>query len=98
MVHTTSTMGEVKMEDDKGIAIGIYELAFLADLVASYLFEITRHHFKNTLFYGIYRDNRIVIFKEKTLMNKQLNGLLISRQQSINWQKPISSNLQHQCG
>ena len=31
--------------DEKGLAIGRYKSSFLADLVASYLFEMSRHKF-----------------------------------------------------
>jgi len=49
-------------KNDKGLAIGGYESAFLADLVASFLLEKTNNHFKNTQFHGIYRDDGIVVF------------------------------------
>jgi len=49
-------------KNDKGLAIGGYESAFLANLVASFLLEKTNNHFKNTKFHGIYRDDRIVVF------------------------------------
>ena len=41
-------------EDDIGLAIGGYESAFLADLVASFIFEKTKTFFNNTKFRDIY--------------------------------------------
>ena len=39
------------------VAIGGYESAFLADLVASYTFEKVRVHFHPTIYHGIYMDD-----------------------------------------
>jgi hypothetical protein len=47
---------------DKGLTIGGYESAWLADLVAAYVLEKTKHLFLGTVFYGIYRDDGLVIF------------------------------------
>ena len=40
--------------EEQGLAIGGYESAFLADLVASYLFEKTSQIFRPTIYHGIY--------------------------------------------
>ena len=50
-------------QNDKGLAIGGYESAFLADLVASYLLEMTKHHFTNTRYHGIYQDDDMILFQ-----------------------------------
>ena len=47
----------------QGLATGGYGLAFLADLFASYIFEKAKAHFHPTIYHGIYRDNRLVVFK-----------------------------------
>lgn len=62
-------------QNDKCLAIGRYESAFLANLVASFLLESTNHHFKNTKFHHIYRDDGIVIFDHKKRFNKLANWL-----------------------
>ena len=54
--------GEEDVEERR-LTIGGYELAWLADLVASYILENMKEHFKETHFKGIYCDDRIVIFK-----------------------------------
>ena len=57
--------------ETKGLAIGGYESAFLADLVASYLFEKCSNQFKEVLWKGIYRDNGLLVFKgKKSLSHK----------------------------
>ena len=50
-------------KEEQGLAIGGYELVFLADLVASYLFEKAKAHFQPTIYHGIYRDDCLVVFK-----------------------------------
>ena len=60
---------------DKGLAIGGYESAFLADLVASFLLEKTNHHFENTKFHGIYRDDGLVIFNDNKRFDELANWL-----------------------
>eukprot|EP00957_Ditylum_brightwellii_P052072 3949734-Ditylum_brightwellii.AAC.1 len=46
-------------DEDIGLAIGGYKLAFFADLIASYLFEMTAEHFTDVIIHGIYRDDGI---------------------------------------
>ena len=50
---------------EQGLAIGGYESAFLANLVASYLFKKSKAHFYPTIYHGIYRDDGLVVFKGK---------------------------------
>eukprot|EP00957_Ditylum_brightwellii_P173391 13201509-Ditylum_brightwellii.AAC.1 len=52
--------GQVMGDEDVALAIGAYEAAFCADVVASYVFEMTEVMFMQTQYRGIYRDNRIV--------------------------------------
>jgi hypothetical protein len=49
--------------NDKGLTIGGYESAWLADLVAAFVLENTQHMFKMTAFDGIYRDDGLVVMK-----------------------------------
>ena len=51
--------------DEKGLAIGGYESAFLVDLVAAYLFDLCSDNFNITKFYSIYRDDGIIVFRGK---------------------------------
>jgi hypothetical protein len=51
-----------KDPDEKGLAIGGYESAWLADLVGAYILANTKQHFKEVSFYGLYRDDGIRIF------------------------------------
>jgi hypothetical protein len=56
--------GEADVEE-KGLTIGGFESAWLADLVASYLLENAVEVFKPAAFKGIYRDDGFVVFKKK---------------------------------
>ena len=51
--------------EEQGLAIGGYEYAFLADLVASYLFERASPIFQPTIYHGIYRYEGLVVFQGK---------------------------------
>ena len=51
--------------EEQGLAIGGYEYVFLADLVASYLFEKAPPIFRPTIYHGIYQDDGLVVFKGK---------------------------------
>ena len=50
-------------KEEQGLAIGGYESAFLANLVASYLFEKAKTNFHPTIYHRIYRDDILVVFK-----------------------------------
>eukprot|EP00957_Ditylum_brightwellii_P185353 14113545-Ditylum_brightwellii.AAC.2 len=50
-------------DEDIRLAIGRYKSAFLADIVASYLFKMTNAHFTEAIIRGIYHDDRLVVFK-----------------------------------
>eukprot|EP00957_Ditylum_brightwellii_P102201 7790715-Ditylum_brightwellii.AAC.1 len=49
-------------DEDAALAIRAYELAFLADIVASYVFEETEECFSECIYRGIYRDDGLVVF------------------------------------
>jgi hypothetical protein len=49
--------------NNKGLTIGGYESAWLADLVAVFVLENTQHMFKTTTFDGIYKDDGLVVMK-----------------------------------
>ena len=50
--------------EEQGLAIGEYESTFLADLVASYLFEKSISNFRLTICHGIYKDDGLVVLKK----------------------------------
>ena len=50
---------------EKGLTIGGYESAFLADLVAAYILENTQQFFDEAKFDGIYRDDGLVVLNGK---------------------------------
>ena len=52
----------VREREEQGLAIGWYESAFFADLVASYLFEKAKANFHPTTYRRIYRDDSLVLF------------------------------------
>ena len=47
--------------EEKGLTIGVFESAFFAYLVASYILEISEDHFEDSTYNGIYRDDGIDI-------------------------------------
>jgi hypothetical protein len=49
----------------KGLTIGGYESALLADLVAAYIFENSKDLFLNAIYIGTYIDDGLSITKEK---------------------------------
>ena len=51
--------------EEKGLTIGGYESAWLADLVGAYILENTQQHFTETSYHGLYRDDGFAIFKGK---------------------------------
>ena len=77
MISTLLTFGgehfEYSDEDikTKGLTIGGYELAFHADLVASYLFENYNNTFKEVLWNGMYIDYGLLVFNG----NKSLSDI-----------------------
>ena len=51
--------------EEQVLAIGGYESDFLADLVASYLFEKSKLNFRPIIYHGIYQYDGLVVFKGK---------------------------------
>ena len=57
-------------------------MAFLADLVASYLFEKAKAHFNPTIYHGIYRYDGLVVFKGQKSI-KEIKDWLDKFQQTV---------------
>ena len=54
----------------RGLTIGGYESAWLANLVAAWILENNEKLFRRTsLYHGIYRDDGLIIFKDKWTIN-----------------------------
>ena len=51
--------------DEKGLTIGGYESAWLADLVGAYILANTEQHFTQTSYQGLYRDDGFSVFNGK---------------------------------
>ena len=51
--------------DEKGLTIGGYKSAWLADLVAGYVLENCGRHFREAKYHGIYPDDGILVFPGK---------------------------------
>ena len=69
--------------EEQGLAIVGYESAFLADLVASYLFKEAKANFRPTIYHGIYRDDGLVVFKGMKKAS-EINDWLEEFQQTVN--------------
>jgi len=75
--------GQGRDPDNQGLAIGGYESAFLANLVASYILKKCSNEFKNTLYRGIYRDDGLIVFNSK-LTQHQVTNWLMKFQKQVN--------------
>ena len=74
--------GEKK--EEQGLAIGGYELDFLSNLVASYLFLRKPMIFSNQKnYHGIYQDYGLVVFRVKKSV-KEIKYWLEEFQQTVN--------------
>jgi hypothetical protein len=52
--------------DEKVLTIGGYESVWLAYLVATYILaEVDKELFSDATFFGMYRDDRLVVFNSK---------------------------------
>ena len=69
--------------EEQELAIGGYESTFLADLVASYLFEKASPIFRPTIYHGIYRDDGLVVFEGKK-KTSEIKEWLESFQKTVN--------------
>eukprot|EP00957_Ditylum_brightwellii_P077803 5912537-Ditylum_brightwellii.AAC.1 len=56
-VYKGAAKGKELSNEDVALVIGAYEVAFLADIVASYVFKETGECFTECVFRGTYRDN-----------------------------------------
>ena len=61
--------------DEKGLAIVGYESAFLADLVAAFLFEVIWTPFVDCFYKRIYRDDGITVLKGKMMVSEVIKWL-----------------------
>ena len=60
-----------KKPEERGLTIGGYESAWLADLVMSYLLEVTYDTLYDPMhFFGVYRDDGLAVFKGKKTTNE----------------------------
>ena len=66
--------GLVEVED-RGLTIGGYESAWLADLVVSFIFENTTQHFEDAMCNGCYRDDELGVFKGNKSRDEMLMWL-----------------------
>ena len=51
--------------DERGLTIGGFESAWLADLVGAFILEKTQVHFEESVYAGIYRDDGLAVFLGK---------------------------------
>ena len=70
-------------KEEQGLAIGGYESAFLADLVASYLFEKAKANSHLKTYHGIYIDNGLVVFRGNNNA-REIKDWLEEFQQTVN--------------
>jgi hypothetical protein len=68
---------------DKGLTIGGYESAWLADLVAAFVLENTTELFDEAIYDGIYRDDGLVIMNGLK-SNQEIGEWLNSFQSKVN--------------
>eukprot|EP00957_Ditylum_brightwellii_P007099 538679-Ditylum_brightwellii.AAC.1 len=68
-VYQGASKGNELSDKDVALAISAYESAFLANIMASYVFEETEECFEICVFRGIYRDNgrRLPVVHHRTL-------------------------------
>ena len=89
--HSNHVSGQVLwvygMHEDqreRGLTIGGYDAAWLADIVAGYILELARDHFANTKFVGMYWDDGKVIFNGVYSVRELQNWLLHDFQTTVN--------------
>eukprot|EP00957_Ditylum_brightwellii_P144628 11017681-Ditylum_brightwellii.AAC.1 len=59
-VYQGAAKGKEISDEDIALAISANKSAFLADIMASYVFEETEECFEKCIFRGIYRDDGLV--------------------------------------
>jgi hypothetical protein len=60
---------------DRGLTIGVYESAWLADLCMAYVMDNSRDILDNLIYDGIYRDDGIAVFKGSKTTGEIANWL-----------------------
>ena len=73
--------GDIEGEK-RGLTIGGYESAWLADLVAAYILEKTEKSFRKMKYHGIYRDDGFMIF-EGIKSKQECNEWLLTFQENV---------------
>jgi hypothetical protein len=63
--------------EDRGLTIGGYESAWLADLCMAYIMDNSRNILEDLIYDGIYRDDGIAVFKGSKTTGKIANWLSI---------------------
>eukprot|EP00957_Ditylum_brightwellii_P181570 13830514-Ditylum_brightwellii.AAC.1 len=105
-VYCRATNEEEVAVKDVALAIGAYELAFLAKIVASYVFEKTEGCFEMSKYRGIYHNNGLVILTGKwtkkgkqkilqcyqSIVNKLLGGDYLQLTTEL-WQPPAADEM-----
>eukprot|EP00957_Ditylum_brightwellii_P104051 7927340-Ditylum_brightwellii.AAC.1 len=103
-VYQGVAKGKELSNEGVALAIGAYESAFLANIVASYVFEEMEECFEECVFRGIYRDNGLVVFvgnknkhemqawlqKYQSLMNKLTGDNYLQLTTKL-WQPPSAN-------
>ena len=72
-----------KDPEEKGLTIGGYESAWLADLVGAYVLDNTQQHFEQTEHHGLYQDDGFAVFKGQWKY-KDISEWRDNFQQSVN--------------
>eukprot|EP00957_Ditylum_brightwellii_P079093 6015619-Ditylum_brightwellii.AAC.1 len=80
-IYQGAAKGKEISDEDIPLAIGAYKSAFLADIVASYVFEETEECFVKCIYRGIYRDGGLVVFAGR--QNKREIQVWLQRYQSL---------------
>eukprot|EP00957_Ditylum_brightwellii_P005781 440664-Ditylum_brightwellii.AAC.1 len=80
-IYQGAAKGKEISDEDVALVIGAYESAFLADIVASYVFEEMEECFVKCIYRGIYRDDRLVAFAGRR--NKREIQVWLRKYQSL---------------
>eukprot|EP00957_Ditylum_brightwellii_P208876 15359351-Ditylum_brightwellii.AAC.1 len=80
-IYQGAAKGKEILDEGVTLAIGAYESAFLAGIVASYVFEETEECFVKCIYKGIYRDDGLVVFTGR--QNKREIQVWLQKYQSL---------------
>ena len=69
--------------EEQNLVVGGYELSFLSDLVASYLFDKAKALLNPKFYHGVYQDYSLVVFKRKKSV-KEIKDWLEKFHQTVN--------------